>query len=182
MNNIQWKIFRPSGLKYTEDCERQVVSWQWNETILMNNWQCSLVLRPTRRIGEKRLVPLFTYALSKCTKTSEERNAFSSGWSVHPHQRREQTPRVMPLSLNTMLHTSIYLTRELTTSEGQKFSWWAMPPHSPNRRTMYPLIAYWNPPFQNSRSTTGYRPTINARLLADHTNSVSDTLGWDRFR
>jgi len=64
VNNIQWKIFRPSGLKYTEDCERQFVSWPWNETILMSNWQCSLVPRPTRRIGEKCLVPLFTYALS----------------------------------------------------------------------------------------------------------------------
>ena len=36
-----------------------------------------------------------------------------------------------------------------------KFSWGACPQTPPIRRPMRALIAYWNPPFQNSRSATG---------------------------
>ena len=36
----------------------------------------------------------------------------------------------------------------------QKFSLRGMPPDPPSRRTTRALIAYWNPPFQNSRSAT----------------------------
>ena len=43
-----------------------------------------------------------------------------------------------------------------TISEGQKskISWGAMPPDPPSVHPTHTLIAYWNRPFQNSRSAT----------------------------
>ena len=38
-----------------------------------------------------------------------------------------------------------------------KFSWGGMPPDPPSRRATRALIAYWNPPFENSRSATGIK-------------------------
>ena len=52
-----------------------------------------------------------------------------------------------------------------TISEGQTFLG-GMPPDPHSRRATRALIAYWNPPFQNSRSATGMSPRLSSLLRA----------------
>ena len=71
--------------------------------------------------------------------------------------------RVMPLILwasNTTTRfrskTSNFcnFTPEYTRNDLRSFSGGGMPPDPPSKRVTHTLIAYWNPPFQNSRSAT----------------------------
>ena len=95
---------------------------------------------------------------------------------------REVTPLILRASNTTTIRLAVdrptfcNFTPRLHQKRSQevKFSWGGgMPPDLPSRRATRALIAYWNPPFQNSRSATADSESDPVAILLSPISMVS---------
>ena len=88
------------------------------------------------------VTPLFLRASNTTTRLSS-RSSYFCNFTQRIHQKRSQKVR------------------------NPKFSWGACPQTPPSRRPTRALIAYWNPPFQNSiyRSATDHIVSKNPNFI-----------------
>ena len=75
------------------------------------------------------------------------------------------TTRFSSRSSNFCNFTPRLLQKQSQKVKHSKISWEGMPPDPPSRHATHALIAYWNPPFQNSRSATDLDRTVATVIL-----------------